>query len=142
MRLYESGATEKAVMADVPNFPFRMYKFSDMTQPAKSEIPILSFIGGDLDEVSKRPAMKRPEAKVAKVKATATKKRSAAVLDDAKDGEAGGMEVDAARQGVDAAVAHVRLHCFQITSTITSLPVRSYLTACKCSDPEPCICLW
>jgi len=110
-----------------------MYKFSDMTQPAKSEIPILSFIGGDLDEVSKRPSMKRPAV---------AKKRPAAVFDDADDGEAGGMEVDAARQGVDAAVARVRLHCFQITSTIASLPVNSYLTACKCSDPEPCICLW
>ena len=42
MRIYESGATVAACMTDDPNCPFRMYTFPEMTEPAKSGIPILT----------------------------------------------------------------------------------------------------
>jgi hypothetical protein len=113
MRIYESGATEAANMMDDPNCPFRMYTFPEMAQPAKSKIPILLVAAPPLDmevDVKKKPA------------ANQARKRPAAVVDEAHDDK------------------HPTLHAFQITSTVTSMPVRNYFTACRCSEPEPCCC--
>lgn len=134
MRVYESGAIKAAKMINDPNCPFLMYQFPDMAQPAMSELPVIDAQPAGR-EVKRKPAghMKRP-----------AQKRPAAVLkaEDAED-DVGVIELDAqdAEEDVgviedDARVPDVPLHAFQITSTVTSLPVRSYLQACKCSNPD------
>ena len=134
MRVYASGATERAVMTDdVP--PFRMYQFPEMKQPARSELPILSRAAPVIADVMRKPAGRAGEMK----RPAGAKKRPAAVLDAAENAEDDVVMIVAgdAEEEDDAQREEVApLHCFQITSTKTSLPVRSYLQACKCSEPD------
>ena len=123
--MFASGKPEPAKMIKVPDNPFLMYKFPDMKTPGQSEIPVLRVPDTD---VSRKPAA-RPRA---------AKKRPAAAMDPADAGE----HPSAATVAMEPAGAgeHPKIHAFQATSTVTSLPVRSYLTTCKCSNPDPCRC--
>jgi hypothetical protein len=127
MRMFASGATEPAEMIELPDNPFLMYKFADMKSPGQSEMPVLCVPDAT---VSRKPAaaLRRPAAAL---------KRPAAAMEPADAGE----HPSAATVAMEPAGAgeHPKLHAFQVTSTVTSMPVRSY-TACKCGNPDPCRC--
>ena len=108
MRIYQTGAMEPATMSSDLNLPFMLCQFPNMTQPILSGIAVLAAedLPGEGDKPLKRPAANNVLMRPAK-------KRPAA-----DDGDV------------------VPLHAFQVTSTVTSMPVRSYLTACRCQDPD------